>query len=555
MPVVVGKPAASRKKVARYAAEPPEAPKGRLLIILPHLSGIHWVLVMADPWLARRAQTAPAALTDAGTAAASIAAASTGNVATSSAPSSQPPGLLRFPTDRLCPRILVEEMLQDYLIHIYPLIPVVHRPTFRRDILQGRDCRDDVFLGFILALCAIVVSLMPSKFEAYLKSDPPMPFASRAEMINRCHDMIMALRGPTYFDQINFQKFAIAYLLNISFFQLGEQNRSRMMECEGMQLGRLLNLHKSSEEDGLNFIEVQLRRKGFWLLYYGYVHSQLQNLRKEKLTFLDPVLMQSVDLCALLPKDVEDEFILEDAILEANPTDTFHSKVFGAALGPWALAGDTRRSELCQCQRASNKVGNVTYLHERLYELKYALDIIPSPLRQWAQATNPPSNRDGAASLAADLEEHVVQIQFATMRANLHVTHLWLQSIIIDQLDAMEGTDTSDNRTRRLLWDQREEICRQLLHVLHTIPESALEPNGLHLAFKVRDVAVGMLACPYGDEELASRRAAEYVRELTAILSRLDRSERVNTTNSQSWVDTDRIKDFQASDIFPFGDW
>lgn len=81
----------------------------------------------------------------------------------------------------------------------------------------------------------------------------------------------MALRGPTYFDQINFQKFAIAYLLNISFFQLGEQNRSRMMECEGMQLGRLLNLHKSSEEDGLNFIEVQLRRKGFWLLYYGYV--------------------------------------------------------------------------------------------------------------------------------------------------------------------------------------------------------------------------------------------------------------------------------------------
>jgi hypothetical protein len=232
-----------------------------------------------------------------------------------------------------------------------------------------------------------------------------------------------------------------------------------------------------------------------------------------------------------------------------------HSKVFGAALGPWAPAGDTRRSELCQCQRASNKVGNVTYLHERLYELKYALDIIPSPLRQWAQATNPPSNRDGAAPLAADLEEHVVQIQFATMRANLHVTHLWLQSIIIDQLDAMEGTDTSDNRTRRLLWDQREEICRQLLHVLHTIPESALEPNGLHLAFKVRDVAVGMLACPYGDEELASRRAAEYVRELTAILSRLDRSERVNTTNSQSWVDTDRIKDFQASDIFPFGDW
>lgn len=238
-----------------------------------------------------------------------------------------------------------------------------------------------------------------------------------------------------------------------------------------------------------------------------------------------------------------------------------HSKVFGTALGPWApAAGAPRRSEPCQCQRASNKAGNIAHLHDRLYELKYVLDVIPGPLRQWAQATNLPSNYDGAAagaaaSLTTDLQEQVVQIQFATMRANLHVTHLWLQSIIIDQLDALEGTENSDNRTRRLLWDQREEICRQLLHVLHTIPESALEPNGLHLAFKVRDVAVGMLACPYGDEELASRRAAEYVRELTAILSRLDRSERINTANSQSWVDTDRAKDFQASDLLPFGDW
>jgi hypothetical protein len=35
--------------------------------------------------------------------------------------------------------------------------------------------------------------------------------------------------------------------------------------------------------------------------------------------------MQSVDLYALLPKNVEDEFILEDTILEANPTDTCKS--------------------------------------------------------------------------------------------------------------------------------------------------------------------------------------------------------------------------------------
>lgn len=190
-------------------------------------------------------------------------------LATIEAPAAPP---LSYPTDILCSRVLVKRILQDYLIYLYPLIPVVHRPSFRRDLIQDRDIRDDVFLGFILALCAVVIGIMPTRFELYRKTDPSIPFLSRAEMINRCYDMAMALRRPTYFDEVNFQKFAIAYLLGIAFFQLGEQNRSRMLECESMQLGRLLNLHRTTgAEDGLNCIEIQLRRKGLWLLFYGYV--------------------------------------------------------------------------------------------------------------------------------------------------------------------------------------------------------------------------------------------------------------------------------------------
>ncbi|KAH6653803.1 hypothetical protein BKA67DRAFT_261061 [Truncatella angustata] len=37
---------------------------------------------------------------------------------------------LVFPTDGLCPRILIERILQDYLTYVYPLIPVVNM-TFR----------------------------------------------------------------------------------------------------------------------------------------------------------------------------------------------------------------------------------------------------------------------------------------------------------------------------------------------------------------------------------------------------------------------------------------
>lgn len=200
-----------------------------------------------------------------------------------------------------------------------------------------------------------------------------------------------------------------------------------------------------------------------------------------------------------MPIDVDDENIYKDQIVSQQGVSLttgfiIHSRVF------WASLGDG---------------GN---LRDRLNRLKYMLDCIPQELRQWGTGEG----------------------KFACMRANLHVTHLWLQSILLDQVENVE-------------WAEREDIARQLLHVLHGIPQESLEPNGLHLVsfpnvaslltpktYKVRDVAVSLLACPFEPHEEPARRASEYLREFTNILSRLDGSEVLNTLSLQSWVDTDR---------------
>lgn len=57
---------------------------------------------------------------------------------------------------------------------------------------------------------------------------------------------------------------------------------------------------------------------------------------------------------------------------------------------------------------------------------------------------------------------------------------------------------------------------------------------------KVRDVAVGLLSCPFEPHEPASVRAAELVREFARILSKLDSSEVFTATSLKTWVDTDR---------------
>src|SRR6478735_3243811 len=45
-------------------------------------------------------------------------------------------------TDEICPRSLFMTIMTDYIDHIYPLVPVVHLPTFRNDLASKKDITD-----------------------------------------------------------------------------------------------------------------------------------------------------------------------------------------------------------------------------------------------------------------------------------------------------------------------------------------------------------------------------------------------------------------------------
>ncbi|RDW68307.1 hypothetical protein BP5796_08964 [Coleophoma crateriformis] len=392
----------------------------------------------------------------------------------------------QFPTDVLCSRPMLVCMLNDYLDLIYPLIPVVHRPSFRRDLAKPRDLEDPDFLGLIVAMCAAINAIMPRKFREYRSAISPLKYQTRTEMINHCCDIYLGLRSPEYFDEINHQKWAASYLLSIAFFQIGQHNRARMIEVEAMQLARLLEIHQISSYDGLNCIETQLRKKAFWLMFYGYVHSQLQNLRKERLTFLDAPILNNIKLEELMPLEVDDELIHEDVVLpqpasELSLTTGFniHSRIFWAALTNIPAQDSPVLAEPCDCQRSRNPVLQYEHLEGRVQQLKYMLDDgLPMQLRQWSTG-----NIEDPTESPGSEHRRVVRSQFEAMRANIHVTHLWLQSIISDQIDTIRPSagDLQATGDQRLLWGAREDLCRQLLHVLHSIEGVHLEPNGHHL--------------------------------------------------------------------------
>ncbi|KAK7725595.1 hypothetical protein SLS63_008051 [Diaporthe eres] len=515
-------------------------------------------------------------------------------------PSTAGPG---FPTDELCSRPLINMLMADYLDLVYPLVPVVHRPSFRHDLATNRDVADPDFFALLVSLCALTVGLLPSQFNKYRAVDPEVAgvhFETRTALINCCAEICTRQRTGGYWDHVNHRKWAVSYVFSVACFQTGQVNRSRMFDVEYLQLSRLLGLHRISEYEGLNCIETQLRKKAFWLMFYGYAHTRVQSGRWERLTYFGPGELREVNFEALVPLEVDDECILKDRILDPVPPPTSHGTPPPPnqpeprpAPPPFTLASafiihsrvflkglrESMATVGCECELRRSPAARLARLRDLLQELRYMLDDAPGPVRQWASSerhgddvpTTPQYDHDDrsvVSSYGSPLTERsrtatvgvenasypkVVQGQHEVVRANIHVTHLWLQSLLLEQVDVIVqggvvGSSSSAaaagaeevSASLRANWAEREDICRQMLHLLHSIPYVYLEPNGLYLAYKVRDVAVTLLNCPFEAHTRPAHRAVEYMRDFTRALSRLDRSEIVNTNSLRSWVDVDR---------------
>lgn len=193
--------------------------------------------------------------------------------------------------------------------------------------------------------------------------------------------------------------------------------------------------------------------------------------------------------------------------------------------------------------RAHDANAQVSYFQGRLQSLKHILDDIPPILQLF-----PPADEVAIAQDPNNENTSEIATQFASMRVNIHITHLWLQSLVMDQIEAAQARQTFSHHRessfidQREFWLEREELCRQLFFVLYNSSRVSLEANGLHLANKVRDIAASLLACPFPSDDPISKQAAEYVQQASDMLSRLDSSEGVNTLHLQTWVDTDRMQ-------------
>lgn len=217
---------------------------------------------------------------------------------------------------------------------------------------------------------------------------------------------------------------------------------------------------------------------------------KLLETKSERLCFLDNDLLLAIKVDDLIPVEADDEMILKDEILvdPLNATRLVSGfnilcRMFWEAVAPRLkvdCAGWT--AEGMNVVSFPNNLGSSPeLLTERVQRIKYFLDDAPELIRTWDTSADTASG-----TAAVPMQGNFVDTQFRCMRTNLHVNHLWLQTMLSERIESLENDTVSSNSigfeaSSETRWNEKEDICRQLLHMVQNTDDTYLESNGNYL--------------------------------------------------------------------------
>lgn len=239
------------------------------------------------------------------------------------------------------------------------------------------------------------------------------------------------------------------------------------------------------------------------------------------------MLFDSEQLQNLLPLDLDDEYITPDSLYQQPASETPLATGFIGLIHiflclvdlPEEVVGGGKgnpKIRLSSTPEARNPANH--YADRRDYRVlrrmferaKYILDDISPQMALWRGGGHTEAEGGGEAEPDHDQDGQEQQVtrsdQLESMRANLQVTGLWVRSLIFERLLAMyqaswsnanhtSSPSTSDEAQahEREHWAERQTTCEQLLSVLSNIKQKTLEPNGITLTYKIRQVAATLL--------------------------------------------------------------
>ncbi|RKK30262.1 hypothetical protein BFJ66_g10307 [Fusarium oxysporum f. sp. cepae] len=439
--------------------------------------------------------------------------------------------------EHFCSNEIFELLISDYLQHIYPLHPIIHRPRFRVDFQNKCYQSDPFFYRLCISLSALAISWSPRNFQSYGFH----PDETISSMVERAHYLVALSKTSQRLHtgiQPDAQDMVCSYILSVALHGSGRTHYGWVHASEAVLCMRKLSLFRRESHCDFDNISSEICKRAFWLIFIVMAHDRLTYPVPHTGISYNPAC---IDWDFLVLLEVDDPFpdkmeLCEDSTatpLLAGFIALIKIYLCAVALGPDKIPGNPRYGQFSPpCpEQTSNSCGNSVLTFGQGMDIIRALRNISSQLPDELRLFN----RDGHANQCT--------CSFSISRANIYMTSLFIQSIVlatlsanntlfqepnqhhhqVKPLDVFQSGESKDDNCR--LGNLRKEIALESFHIITVTPISALKANGTAAVSKLREITASLLNCKvdrsYRDKE-GEEQVQSCINRLIATLVELD---------------------------------
>ncbi|KAK0482264.1 fungal-specific transcription factor domain-containing protein [Armillaria novae-zelandiae] len=187
---------------------------------------------------------------------------------------------------------LITSLIAIYFETIHPIFPVLHRPTFTKDVANGLHLRDESF-GATLLLVLSVASRYSDDPRVF--TDPSSRLSAGWEFIHQAPLFKKAVLSPPSLYELQSPVLGAIYSLGTSVPRF-----SWTMVGVGLRAATEIGLHRRKPEGHNMTVDDELKKRSFWALI---TLDRLLSLHLGR-----PVMIQEEDFDLELPIECDDEY-------------------------------------------------------------------------------------------------------------------------------------------------------------------------------------------------------------------------------------------------------
>ncbi|WVQ69634.1 uncharacterized protein L199_007854 [Kwoniella botswanensis] len=404
-------------------------------------------------------------------------------------------------------------ILHAYHTHLYPLLPVLHWPTFLQRLMSREDERSRSWRAFLLSLVAYSIIQLPRSALSFVE------MSALRHLHRRCHAGSVALQNRSY-KTVTINDIACDH---IYLSTLGRTTAANVALSKAIRLAQELRIHdEGSSEVSVDRIELEVRRRVFWLLYGS-------DRTISALTFA-PLQINDADLSIPLPTTIDDNLITASGAFPQPPgacsvLSGFHhvSRIFhllGSILTAHRSLSALDRSVQSDLSLLPPLAATPRPASDFQTALQQILADLPYPLQLNSSMNSQPL---GQMDNTSDRPPQHSSDIFETCRANLLVSQALVRYAI--QRYAVAVGDREDEA------DDKIWVEKHVLSMLEMIPTESLAANGESLRSKVLYVASKLIEKYHGATE-----GGTYIASLLALYARIRENQQANALESSESV-------------------